>query len=292
MATLWPGGARGCICLTFDNLGEAAEIELGASTEADAGDHFTATEVVPELLDHLAEHKLPATFFVEGLNTRLYPDTLKSIDTAGHEIAYHAWRHEDWRSLDAAEQTANLERGIAAFRELGIEISGLRPPGGALGEGGTGVMREAGLPYCSPAGAGAGVDAARGGAGGAAGVIALLPFQWRHVDASCLLPPLAPVREQMTGSPDPIDPAGFVDYLSSEIDRLRTEGGYLSIVLHLYLVHHWLGEESLGHILNKLSTPQVDGDLWIAPMRDVASYILEHPDAFINGAVLDPTSWT
>lgn len=288
MATLWPGGARGCLCLTFDNLGEAAEIELGATREEDAGGHFTATEVVPELLAHLADRELPATFFVEGLNAELYPETLRAIDAADHEVAYHAWRHEDWGSLNAAEQATNLKRGIAAFRKLGIHITGLRPPGGGLGEGGTSVIHEAGLRYCSPAGAGAGVDSSDGNR---ASEIALLPFRWRHVDATSLLPPLAPIREQMTGSPDPLDPTAFVDYLSTEIDHLRANGGFLTIVLHLYLVHQWLGEESLAHILNKLSTPQADGDLWVAPMRDVAGHVLEHTDDFANGAALDTTSW-
>ena len=77
----------------------------------------------------------------------------------------------------------------------------MRPPGGGLGEGGAGVLREAGLRYCSPAGEGAGVAPPT-----ARPSLALLPFQWRHVDATCLLPPLAPVREQMTGSAEPIDP--------------------------------------------------------------------------------------
>lgn len=277
----WPGEARGALCLTFDNLGEAAEIELGATTEEQAGGHFTATEVVPTLLDRLADHDLPATFFVEGLNAELYPDTLKSIDAAGHEVAYHAWRHEDWASLDPAEQAANLGRGIEVFRELGLEIAGMRPPGGLAGEKGTTVAREAGLSYLSPAGSGAGADDG----------IALLPFQWRHVDATSLLPPLAPVREQMTGSPDSLSPDTFVDYLTTEIDRVRTEGAVLSIVLHLYLVHQWLGWKSLDRILRKLSTTQVEGSLWIAPMRDAARHVLESPDNFTNRAVLDPMSW-
>lgn len=214
-----------------------------------------------------------------------------AIDASGHEVAYHAWRHEDWGSLSADRQASNLERGVAAFRDLGLAPSGLRPPGGALGDGGAAVVRKSGLTYCSPAGCGAGVDAEEADAD-AAGTVALLPFQWRHVDATALLPPLAPVREQIAGSPDPLDSAAFVNHLSTEIDRLRTDGGFLSMVLHLYLIQEWLGWQSLAQILSKLSTPQVDGDLWIAPMRDVATHVLEHPDAFTNGAALDPTSWT
>ena len=187
----------GVVSLTFDNLGEAAELEMGA-LEADAplGRHETALEVVPRLLGQLDERGIAATFFVEGLNAELYPDLLREIDAHGHEVAYHAWRHEQWAELTAAEQAANLTRGIAAFERLGLEIAGLRPPGGGLGEGGTRVLREAGLSYCSPAGAGTGF----------ANGVALLPFEWRHLDASCVLPPLGAVREQIAGSSNPSSP--------------------------------------------------------------------------------------
>ena len=61
------------IALTFDNLGEAAEVQLGGEQ---TGEHFSVTEVLPKLLDALGEHGLSATFFVEGLNTELYPNAL------------------------------------------------------------------------------------------------------------------------------------------------------------------------------------------------------------------------
>src|SRR5829696_4327183 len=144
---------RATLCLTFDNLGEAAEIEMGAiPADSPLGDHFTATRVVPSILTALADRDLAATFFVEGLNAEVYPELLKEIDAAGHEVAYHAWRHEQWGDLSAGEQADNLDRGITAFRELGLRIAGMRPPGGALGERGLDVIRQTGLRYASPAG--------------------------------------------------------------------------------------------------------------------------------------------
>jgi peptidoglycan/xylan/chitin deacetylase (PgdA/CDA1 family) len=274
----WPDGARGALSLSFDNLGEAAEIELGAlAPDGPAvGGHFTATRVLPALLAALDEHGIAATFFVEGLNAELYPDSLEAIASAGHEVAYHAWRHEQWGELPAERQAENLARGIAAFDALGLQLAGLRPPGGQLGAGGTGVLREAGLSYCSPAGEGAGIDDG----------IVLLPFQWRHVDASCVLPSLAPVREQMTGSPEPINPDDFLAYLGSEIDCLAREGGFAAIVLHLFMLD-WLGEENLAALLGKLAST----DIWIAPCGEVAEHVLVHPEAFADGATLDSTSW-
>jgi peptidoglycan/xylan/chitin deacetylase (PgdA/CDA1 family) len=254
----WPGGA---LCLSFDNLG--------------VDENSSAARALPSLLKRLGEHGLTATFFAEGINAELDPGALQEIGAVGHEVAYHAWRHETWGELTTTEQAENLARGVGAWAGLGLEITGLRPPGGQLGPGGTEVLRKAGLRYCSPAGEGAGVE----------NDVALLPFQWRHVDAACLLPPLAPVREQMTGSPDPLDPDTFLAYLEAEIARLEEGGGFLSIVLHLPLLD-WLGESNLAALLTTLSS----SDVWVARCDEIAEHILASAD-FEGGATLDPTSW-
>lgn len=273
------GGGAGVLSLTFDNLGEAAELEMGAlPADALLGEHVTATEVVPGLLDRLAERGLAATFFVEGLNTELYPELLREIVARGHEVAYHAWRHEQWDGMSAAGQAENLARGVAAFERIGLDISGLRPPGGRLGPGDTAVLRDAGLRYCSPAGAGAGVE----------GGIALLPFQWRHLDASCVLPPLAEAREQMTGSPDPVEPEAFVASLAAEIDGLAA-GGYMAIVLHPFMLA-WLGDVHLEALLDRIAAASQDG-LWVARCDEVAEHVLAYPDRFAGGTSLDATTW-
>lgn len=272
----------GVLSLTFDNLGEAAELEMGAlPADAPLGNHETALAVVPSLLGQLEERGLAATFFVEGLNAELYPDLLREIDARGHEVAYHAWRHEQWADLSAAEQAANLEQGVGAFAKLGLETAGLRPPGGQLGKGGTRVLREAGLRYCSPAGSGAGL-----GDG-----VALLPFEWRHLDASCVLPPLGPAREQISGSRDPIEPAAFVAWIEAEIGRLSADGGFMAIVLHPFMLA-WLGAEQLTALLDRIALTSAEGEVWVARCADAAEHVLAKPERFGNGAVLDTAGWT
>lgn len=259
----WPDGARGALCLSFDNLG--------------VDEDSSAAQALPGLLKRIGEHDLTATFFAEGVNAELDPGALQKIGAAGHEVAYHAWRHETWGGLSTQEQAENLARGIDAFAALGLEIAGLRPPGGQLGDGGVEVLHEAGLRYASPAGSGAGVE----------GGIALLPFQWRHVDATCVLPPLAPVRAQMTGSPDPIDPDTFLAHLEAEIGRLENVGGFAAFVLHLSMLD-WLGENSLTTLVDKLAAAK----LWIARCSDIAERVLAHQEDFRDGPTLDTMSWT
>jgi peptidoglycan/xylan/chitin deacetylase (PgdA/CDA1 family) len=259
----WPGEARGALCLSFDNLG--------------VDEDSSAAQALSGLLKELGRRALTATFFVEGVNAELAPGALREIGAAGHEVAYHAWRHETWGELTAGEQTENLACGVDAFAELGLEVTGLRPPGGGLGLGGVEVLREAGLSYASPAGAGAGIENG----------VALLPFQWRHVDASCMLPPLDAVRRQMSGSPDPIEPGVFLAYLETELEQLESKGGFLSIVLHLPLLH-WLGRSNLATLLDRLSS----SDAWLARCDRAAAHALAHPNVFTGRTTLDPTSWS
>jgi hypothetical protein len=62
----------GALSFTFDNLGEAADIEFGQwPADKPVGEHYSARRVVPALLSRL--EGVRATFFIEGWNTGIYP---------------------------------------------------------------------------------------------------------------------------------------------------------------------------------------------------------------------------
>src|SRR3954466_672404 len=99
------------VSVTFDNLGEAAEIEGGTwPDDQPLGEHFSVVEILPRLLGRLDAHGLQATFFVEAINAEINPAALVSIRDAGHELACHAWRHENWGALEAERERELLER--------------------------------------------------------------------------------------------------------------------------------------------------------------------------------------
>ena len=279
----WPGRYRAALCLSFDNLGEAAEIEIGARAPDDVGDHPSVSVALPAILGALASHEIRATFFVEGLNAHLHPTALTSISAAGHEVAYHAWRHEQWAEMTPSAQSENLTRGLFAFEEIGLEAVGMRPPGGLLGPDWLGVARPMGLRYCSPAGSGAGVVVEEDFE------IALLPFQWQHVDASSVLPSLGAVREQIAGSPDPVSPAELLSHLRREVDRLIAEGGFAAFVLHPFMLE-WLGEDRLDALLEHVAVARRRG-LWVTTCEAVAEHILHEADEFAGAATLDTVTW-
>jgi peptidoglycan/xylan/chitin deacetylase (PgdA/CDA1 family) len=207
------------VSVTFDNLGEAAELERGTWPEDQPlGEHFSVREALPELLTLLAREDLRATFFVEGLNGELYPDVLEGLRAAGHEVACHGWRHEPWH-----EVTDEPERLARARDALGGPV-GFRPPGGRLNDGTVATLRELGFAYVSPAGTRAGrLDG-----------LAVLPFRWELIDAYYYVPHFGPLRER-NGDPEaPMEPAAVRERVLAALDA-HTEG-HLALLFHPFLL--------------------------------------------------------
>jgi len=126
----------------------------------------------------------------------MYPRALRSIVDGGHEVAVHAWRHEEWAALDGESEVALLARATNAMRSIGIEPRGFRPPGGGLTKRTPQLLGEHGYSYVSPAGERRGCSR----------VLAVLPFRWPLVDAYAYLPTFAGLRERYGDGPDPIPP--------------------------------------------------------------------------------------
>jgi peptidoglycan/xylan/chitin deacetylase (PgdA/CDA1 family) len=214
------------LVLTFDNLGEAADIERGLWPSGHAtGAHGSVAQALPRLLELLAEHGLTATFFVEAINTRMYPDALRAIVAGGHEIGHHGWRHETWSSLGPEREAELLGRGMRAFAALGIPVEGFRPPGGVLSARSHALLPGAGVRWCSPEG-----DAPR-----MVGGVAELPFAWEDVDAYYLLPSFADVRRPGGDPMRPLSPAEAGARMRDRVDDLVEDGGSRTAILHPFL---------------------------------------------------------
>ncbi len=279
-APVWPGGARAAVSITVDNLGEAAEIELGLrAADEPRGDHYSVTTALPIVIDALAAARLSATFFIEGVNAETYPDALIEIDDAGHEVAYHAWCHEDWSTLDADAEAANLDRGLAALREIDIEVVGFRPPGGRLTPRTLELLESRGLRHCSPAGSAAGID----------GVV-VLPFAWPAVDAFHVLPTFAALREHVTGDSEAGGADAVCAALLQSVDDAIADGGHATLVLHTWMIE--LELDAVRDVLAHVRAAVDDRELWAAPCRDVAAWMVRHAESFGETPQLDDTSWT
>ena len=222
------------VSITFDNLGEAAELERGTwPADAPLGEHFSVREALPELLALLAREDLVATFFLEGLNGELYPDVLDGLRAAGHEVACHGWRHEPWH-----EVTDERERLARARDALG-GATGFRPPGGRLQETTLATLDELGFRYASPAGSRAGRDEG----------LAVLPFRWELIDAYYYVPHFGPLRTRNGDPEEPLEPAVVRERMLAALDA-HTEG-HLVLLFHPFLLS--VGPDALSVVADVLA---------------------------------------
>jgi peptidoglycan/xylan/chitin deacetylase (PgdA/CDA1 family) len=260
------------VSITFDNLGEAAQLELGMwPAEVPEGEHFTVVEVLPRLLDLLATRGVEATFFVEGLNAEMYPEALLTIVAAGHEVAVHAWRHEEWAALGGEREVALLRRATDAMRAIGIEPRGFRPPGGGLTARTLELLAEHGYSYVSPAGEREGLLDG----------LAVLPFRWPLVDAYSYLPQFATLREGYGAGPDPVTPEEMRAEMIAALRGHSQQEGHLTLLFHPFSVAFTgdPGWEALDEVLGETvrlaarstrpEAPQIDAQQVDAPQRAV-----------------------
>ena len=272
------------VSVTFDNLGEAAQLELGMwPADVPQGEHFSVVEVLPRLLDLLAKRGVAATFFVEGLNAEMYPDALHTILAAGHELALHAWRHEEWAGLDASSELALLERATGAMRSIGIEPRGFRPPGGGLTERTLALLGEHGYRYVSPAGEREGLLDG----------LAVLPFRWPLVDAYFYLPQFASLRERFGDGPDPRTPEEMREEMISALRRHSEGEGHLALLFHPFSVAFTgdPGWEALDSILGETARLAEDGAITMMRMDEAAAQVLERPAELTHPPQLDDATW-
>jgi peptidoglycan-N-acetylglucosamine deacetylase len=140
------------VCLTFDF--DAISVWVGPrhtkSSVLIARGEFGAVGA-QRLLDLLARHDLPSTWFIPGHTIDTYPDVCRQVVAAGHEIGYHGYCHEAPSSKrDEAEERATLDRAIGCIERIsGAPPVGHRLPGGNLGERWLELLLEHGFSYDS-----------------------------------------------------------------------------------------------------------------------------------------------
>ena len=119
------------IALTFDY--DAMSNWIG-STGAKSPGMISRGEFGPialrRILALLESRGITSTFFVPGHTARAYPDTVKAIHAAGHEIGHHGWVHENPVTLTPEREREVLQKGLDALHDVaGVRPVGYRSPG-------------------------------------------------------------------------------------------------------------------------------------------------------------------
>jgi peptidoglycan/xylan/chitin deacetylase (PgdA/CDA1 family) len=90
------------------------------------------SESTPELLEILARHRVPATFFQCGANVRRLPEIARQVASRGHEIGNHTDTHPKLYFQSPRFIHAELARAQETIEQsTGIRPRLFRPPYGA-----------------------------------------------------------------------------------------------------------------------------------------------------------------
>ena len=286
----WPEGVRAVAAVTFDVDAESAILadapEAAHRLSVMTHQAYGPRTGVPRLLRILERRGVRATFFVPGHTADRFPDAVRAIRDAGHEIGHHGYCHEPVFRATGDEEGTYLLHGLDALeRVAGVRPVGYRAPWwettyrtpGLLARHGfryDSSLMDADLPYVLDAG-----NASDGAAGsarpcpgddaGAHGVpsptLVEIPIQWGLDDWEQygFLPGL-------TGSGVIESPAKVEEMWRLELEAQVAEGGCLVLTMHPFLS----GRASRAAVVDRLigAMQETDG-LWIATLDEIAAHV-------------------
>lgn len=105
---------------------ETQEKKVALSFDAAWGNEDTQN-----ILNILKKHNVHVTFFMTGGWVESYPEDVKAIWEAGHDLGNHSENHKNMSQLSVEEQTQEIMKTHEKVKELtGVEMQLFRPPYG------------------------------------------------------------------------------------------------------------------------------------------------------------------
>ncbi|NJC68621.1 polysaccharide deacetylase [Planosporangium thailandense] len=266
----WPDGKRAAAAFTFDVDAESGV--LGASPEAASRMSVMSHQAygplvgVPRILSILERHDVRSTFFVPGYTAVRYPQVVRAIVDAGHEIAHHGYLHEAMAGLSEVAEAEILDRGLEAIEKAaGVTPVGYRAPMWELNYQSPALLAQRGFLYDSSL-----MDAdvpyelaVRPGA--VERNLVEIPIQWALDDWEqyCYIP-------DFSGSGLIESPRKAAEIWRLEFEGLRSVGGCFVLTNHPFLS----GRPSRAAVLEELIAHVVScDDVWVAPLAEIAAYV-------------------
>ena len=142
---------RHIVCLTFDFDAISGFIARGMTSptpisRGEFGPHVAA----PRILELLARHRVPTTWFIPGHTLESFPEACAAVAGAGHEIGHHGWQHVSPAALSREQEEAELVRANEAIRRLtGKTARGYRSPAWDLSPHSVDLLLKHGFRYDS-----------------------------------------------------------------------------------------------------------------------------------------------
>ncbi|MBM3341372.1 MAG: polysaccharide deacetylase [Betaproteobacteria bacterium] len=118
------------ICLTFDFDGISGFISRGqVGPSWISRGEFGPRVAAPRLIELFQQYDIRTSWYVPGHTIETWPEAVKMVINAGHELAHHGWTHRPPASLSAEEEERELIRANEAIKKIsGQYARGYRSP--------------------------------------------------------------------------------------------------------------------------------------------------------------------
>jgi peptidoglycan-N-acetylglucosamine deacetylase len=216
--------------LSFDVDAEAPILVEGRRHAENAGlmshQAYGPRVGVPRILALLADHDLPATFFVPGLTADRYPETVDRILEAGHEVGHHSYAHFSPFDQEEQAERADFEQALAALERRGVRPEGFRCPSWEPSWRTPSLVAEYGLAYDSSL-----MDDDRPYLlETERGELVELPVHWSLDDwEQYVYLPRPPFKSSIES------PSKVLELWIAELDAMRRDGGLFVLTCHPFL---------------------------------------------------------
>jgi peptidoglycan-N-acetylglucosamine deacetylase len=266
----WPAGTRAAACLTFDMDAEAAVLtaDISSISRMTPMSHQSYGPLVgvPRILALLKRHQLTATFFIPGYSAHRYPEVVRAVAEAGHEIAHHSYFHENTIGMDEKTEADMLDLGLRALRDVaGVQPEGYRAPMWEMNFHTPRLLAERGFRYDSSLMDSDHPYVLAVDGSSQAGTLVEVPVSWGLDD-----------WEQYAFLPDLIgsgvieSPAKALEMWTLELEAMHRIGAAFVLCCHPFLSGRPSRAEALERLIERMKA--LDG-LWITTVGEVARHV-------------------
>ncbi|WP_293351548.1 polysaccharide deacetylase [Phenylobacterium sp.] len=264
----WPGGAPFAVALSFDSDHETNDLrDGGGSISRQSWGQFGARRGAPRILDILARHQTPASFYVPAVSALLHPDEQRRVVAEGHEIGIHGWIHELNSTLPYDAERDLMLRAAETLEAIsGMRPTGIRTPSWDFSPHTLRIICEMGLAYDSSLMADD--DCYELEMDGRPTGVVELPVEWIRDDAVYF------GMNRFAGLRPYTPPEAVLDIFRRELEGAAQEGGVFQLTMH----PHIIGARSRIWILDEVIRMARSMNGWFATHAQVVAHVREACD--------------